>query len=449
MNRIAWRSSVWRYTAMYTVLVLVIISLLAGATWWQAIRALQRQQEQTIVRELAQFRELSEDISLSDFRRAVYDRMRLFRRVMIAWDSPDGMVGNLNALPQSVQPWPLASRFIIFSPSLIDHSRLREVIGSRIDTRYGPVVLAIDSSELDRVAARAKQAVALAMIGAILLTGIFGFILSRRLFRRIDSINRITQEIEDGKLSARLPVNIQGDELDYLSDRVNHMLNRIDDTMHSIRTVTDSIAHDLRTPLARLRLRLENLLTEQPEDSPLGDELEITLSELDQILATFQAILELSKLEQGTSHRHFETLSMRELWQDVIELAEPQAEEKQQTIALHHNNALQIDGDRSLLFRMCYNLLDNAIKYSPENSNIDITINHHGWSIADQGSGIPDEEKQKVFRRLYRIDSSRTLPGYGLGLSLAQAVARLHGAEIELTDNHPGLNVTITFPEQP
>ncbi|GFS06254.1 signal transduction histidine kinase, partial [Elysia marginata] len=184
----------------------------------------------------------------------------------------------------------------------------------------------------------------------------------------------------------------------------------------------------------------------QPEDSPLGDELEITLSELDQILATFQAILELSRLEQGTSHRHFETLSMRELWQDVIELAEPQAEEKQQTIALHHNDDFQTDGDRSLLFRMCYNLLDNAIKYSPEKSGIDITINGHGWSIADQGPGISDEEKQKVFRRLYRIDSSRTLPGYGLGLSLAQAVARLHSAQIALTDNHPGLKVIITFP---
>ena len=252
MNRITWRSSVWRYTAMYTVLVLVIISLLAGATWWQAIRALQRQQEQTIVRELSQLQELSKDISLPDFQRAVYDRMRLFRRVMIAWQSPEGMVGNLNVLPENVQPWPQVSRFIIFSPSLLDLSRLREVLGSRIDTRYGPIVLAIDSSELDRVAARAKQAVALAMVGAILLASLFGFILSRRLFRRIESINRITHEIEEGKLSARLPVNTHGDEMDYLSDRVNHMLNRIDETIHSVRTVTDSIAHDLRTPLARL-----------------------------------------------------------------------------------------------------------------------------------------------------------------------------------------------------
>ena len=187
---------------------------------------------------------------------------------------------------------------------------------------------------------------------------------------------------------------------------------------------------------------------EQPEDSPVGDELETMMMELDQILATFQAILELSRLEQGASHWQRESLSVRDLWHEVIELAEPQAEEKQQRIALDDSNDLRVNGDRSLLFRLCYNLLDNAIKYAPANTTIDITITADGWRISDQGPGIPDAEKEKVFRRLYRVDSSRTQPGYGLGLSLAQAVAKLHGADIKLTDNNPGLCVTITFSAQ-
>ncbi|HBM49414.1 MAG TPA: two-component sensor histidine kinase, partial [Marinobacter sp.] len=254
--------------------------------------------------------------------------------------------------------------------------------------------------------------------------------------------------------SLRIPTRGTEDDFDQLAENLNQMLDRIVYLMEGIRHVSDSIAHDLRTPLTRLRNQLENTLIAVDNDEA-REQVGRAVAEADQLLATFNALLRIARLETRGNSADMKVVSLDELVSDACELYEALAEDKEQTFTQEMASGVMIEGDRDLLFQMVSNLIDNAIKYTPEHGGIVVAVRREGaaavFEVRDSGIGIPDDEKDQVFQRFYRVGKSRSLPGNGLGLSLVSAVAEIHQGQILLSDTHPGeeppgLTVSVRMP---
>ncbi len=299
---------------------------------------------------------------------------------------------------------------------------------------------------------RAFQAViGTAMIwGIALSTGLAvvgGVVMSRSIARRLERINRTAHEVMAGDLDRRVPSRGADDEFDRLANSLNRMLDQIQYLMESVRQVSDNIAHDLRTPLTRMRWRLERLAAgEEPRD----ELLEQAIADADGLLNTFHALLRIAEVESGSRSR-FVALDLADLIADVEELYEPVAAAHGQTLETHGDNGpLSSAGDRDLLFQALTNLVDNAVKYTPEGGRIEIAARARGGAhelvVADSGAGIPASQREQVLQRFVRLETSRASPGSGLGLSLVAAVARLHDGSVRLEDNEPGLRVRLILP---
>lgn len=287
-------------------------------------------------------------------------------------------------------------------------------------------------------------------LGIGLLLALFGGILmSSSVTRRVDAINRTSREIMTGRLQRRMPVRGINDEFDQLADNLNAMLDRIDSLIDSVRAVTDNIAHDLRTPLTRLRGRLENLAQYPEISETVRNELNATITDADHLLATFRALLRIARIESGTHDEAWTDIDLGTLLHDAWELYHAVGEEKE--IAVHLGAAAgRMHGDRDLIFQAVSNLLDNAIKYSPAGSEVRLEMIDEGSlltiAVSDQGPGVPEAERGKVLDRFYRTATVTGIPGSGLGLSLVNAIARHHGGQLILADNAPGLRVLLQLP---
>jgi len=255
-----------------------------------------------------------------------------------------------------------------------------------------------------------------------------------------------------GDLSRRIPLTKAGDELDALAQDLNHMLDRNERLMRGMRDVTDSIAHDLRTPLNRLRSRLESLMTRLDPESMEGSEIEAAVGDTDRLIATFNALLLIAEAEAGAVREAVERVDPPHIIESVAELYEPLAEEKNVALAIAPGRTASIRGNVRLISQALANLVDNAIKYTPSGGSITIAAEDRpagvALSVADTGPGIPEAERGHVLERFVRLEESRNSPGTGLGLSLVAAVARMHEAKLELSDNRPGLRATLIFPAE-
>jgi len=284
-----------------------------------------------------------------------------------------------------------------------------------------------------------------------------GFFVSSRVLKRIDAMTGTTNTIMAGDLSERLPVAGTGDELDHLADNVNAMLERIEALMGGLKEVSDNIAHDLKTPLTRMRNRCEQALRGAKSESDYRAALESTIAESDDLIRTFDALLMIARAESGHARDNMTEFDAAEIARDVCELYEPLAEEKGLALRVEAPLAAPVRGNRELVSQALANLVDNAIKYAgPEVSKIngaaaEIVLgagsdgDRIALSVADHGPGIPDADRGRVVERFVRLEQSRSQPGSGLGLSLASAVARLHGGELKLEDNHPGLRSVLAL----
>jgi signal transduction histidine kinase len=277
------------------------------------------------------------------------------------------------------------------------------------------------------------------------IAGVLGGVMIRRaILARIHSIRQTVLAIVQGDLSHRLPSLSSGDELETLSHTINGMLDQIEQLINGIRDVSNSIAHDLRTPLAELRSRLEELSLTRPSNEETFAEVDGAVADVDRVIRIFNALLRLAEIDTGMRRSGFVQVNANELAAEVVEFYSPAAEVKEVTLSFVSNGPVLVSGDPTLLAQAVGNLIDNALKYVGEQGSVTVGIQYSADGaveicVADDGPGIPDTEKPKVAQRFYRGDASRGTPGVGLGLSLVQAVAKLHGGTLELTDNFPGL----------
>lgn len=286
-----------------------------------------------------------------------------------------------------------------------------------------------------------------ALAFAVLLAFTGGAVISMGFLRKLETINQTAETIMEGKLSERIPVTGTRDELDQLAGNLNRMLDRIQGLMETTRQVSSDIAHDLRTPLSRLRQRLEQARDAGPSASP--DTLDVAVEEIDGILSTFSALLRIAQIESGARVSGFKAIDLSAVFSTIAEVYTAVAEDAGLALISVIDPDVTVTGDRELLTQMIANLVENAIRYSPAGSSITLRLQAQGGApvgmVADTGPGIPAEERDKVFGRFYRLERNRTTPGNGLGLSLVSAVADLHGATVSLEDNKPGLLVRIVF----
>ena len=322
-------------------------------------------------------------------------------------------------------------------------------VGVRLDDG-AILVVGSDTSELRDL----RQTLGLSTmefgIGISLLALIGGLVVGTIFLRRLDRVNHAVGRIMQGSLSERLPAIGMSAEFDELSTNLNRMLDRIESLMAGLRQVSTDIAHDLRTPLTRLRQRLEDMKEGLGGSEPVIEEqIETAIAQTDSILAIFRALLRISLLEAGAGKQRFAEVDLSEMLDRVFHAYLPVAEDAHQVLSADIEPAVKVRGDAELLTQAVTNLIENALVHTPTGSHICLSVGRRAGgvalTVADDGPGIPAEERAKVLRRFYRLDVSRHSPGAGLGLAIVSAIAALHEAQISLADNCPGLRVEITF----
>ncbi len=296
------------------------------------------------------------------------------------------------------------------------------------------------------------------LIGAVAVLSLAGLLIGvitrRALMSRVDSIRQTVSAIIHGDLAHRLPTHLSDDELNTLSRTINGMLDQIEQLVHGVRNVSNSIAHDLRTPLAELRSRLEELTLMRPPPDEAFAEVDGAVADVDRVIRIFDALLRLAEIDAGLRRSGFVAVDAAELAATAVEFYAPAAELKGIALTFHADTPARVAGDPVLLAQALSNLIDNALKFTPDHGRIEVSVQRHPGgavqlAVADDGPGIAEAEKARVIERFYRGDASRGTPGVGLGLSLAQAVAKLHGCSLELSDADPGLRVALRISPDP
>lgn len=277
-----------------------------------------------------------------------------------------------------------------------------------------------------------------------------GGFMSFSVLGRVEAISRASRRIVAGDLRQRITVRGTSDELDHLASSLNTMLDRIESLMDGLRQVSSDIAHDLRTPLSRHRQRLELARLQGQTAEELREALDNSIRDVDGILETFGALLSIAKIGSATETAEFVALDLGELAENVVEAYRAVAEEQGQTLSCRKPQALPVQGNRELLSQLLANVLENALRHTPAGTAISVNASMEAGAptlcVRDTGSGVPVIFREKVLRPFYRLEASRTTPGTGLGLSLVAAIAGMHGARVELSDNSPGLCIRLTFP---
>jgi signal transduction histidine kinase len=284
---------------------------------------------------------------------------------------------------------------------------------------------------------------------ALVIASLLGLLMSRNFLRRIDDINRTSRLIMDGQLKQRIPVRGTSDEIDRLSLNLNQLFDRNQSLLESLKQVTTSIAHDLRTPLSRLRQDLEETRARRMKLEDYRAAVDAAITDSDKLLGTFAALLRIAQIESGTRKSGFRNFDLSALVSRVASAYEPVAEDEGKAFTASVQPGIMFHGDSELLLQMTANLIENAIRHTPPGARIEVRLDYapeaSTLTIADTGPGIPIDMCERVFERFFRMESSRTTSGNGLGLALVGAVAELHGVSVQLEDNQPGLRALLRF----
>jgi signal transduction histidine kinase len=454
------RTTAFRLTLVYLLVFALFAAFLLGFLALNTRRMINDQIMRTVDSEIIDLTNMFERAGLRGLIVAVDTRSgnpgsSLY---LVTTASGDGLAGNVRSLEPSViekTGWSETAYRRLEQPDSEEHTALVRVV--RLPAGFR-LLVGRDLAERERlfsiVAVAGRWSVAIVVVLGL----VGGFFVSRRVLQRIEAMSDKAQTIMAGDLTGRLPIAGTGDELDRLAANLNAMLERIEALMRGLKEVSDNVAHDLRTPLTRLRNRCEAALRAAKSDSDYRDAIEATIEESDQLIRVFDALLMIARAESGEPRAGMTAFDAAEIARDVGELYEPVADEKGLALHVEAASPAPVRGNRELIGQALANLLDNAIKYAGAATDraagaapeIVVTAETRGdqimLGVGDRGPGIPPADRTRAVERFVRLEQSRTEPGSGLGLSLASAVARLHGGELRLEDNAPGLRALLILP---
>jgi signal transduction histidine kinase len=453
------RTTAFQLTLVYLLIFILFAASLLGYFALNTRRLITEQITTTVTTEI---NNLSEQYAQGGIRRLVIVVDLRSRRpgsslYLVTTSTGEGLAGNVGSLEPGVLDHPgwLETNYRrLEAPEGNDHRALVEVVQLPGGFR---LLVGRDLEERERLFGIIANAGQWSIALVIVLGLIGGFFVSRRVLKRVDAMTDSAQTIMAGDLAGRLPVAGTSDELDRLAVHLNAMLERIEALMRGLKEVSDNIAHDLKTPLTRLRNRCEQALRGAAGEADYRAALEATIAESDELIRTFDALLMIARAESGQARDNMTEFDAAEIARDVGELYEPLAEERGIALKVDAASAAPVRGNRELVSQALANLVDNAIKYAAPAAQLngvpaEIVVKagedgeHIMLSVGDHGPGIPEKDRGRVVERFVRLEQSRSAPGSGLGLSLASAVARLHGGDLKLEDNHPGLRSTIELP---
>ncbi len=434
------------YAVLFALSALALVLFL----WWATAGLLDRQVEAAIGADAQGLSEQWQEGGVPALQATIEDRLSenadddAIYLLVDAVNHP--LAGNLTAWPPAVATTETSYQLLVTRAGVTSMARVerfdlpdgsRLLIGRDIETR-APLRGLLTSALL-------WSLVLLALLGSV------GGLVMQRLFRRmIASVSDTATAIAQGDLQRRVRLSGRKDEFDRLAETINEMLDRIGRLMDGVREVSNSIAHDLRTPIARARTRLEDAAAHAASAEDLRAAVGRAISDLDSVAAVFDALLRIAEIEAGTRRSAFADLDLAPLLADLAELYAAPAEEGGRELAFDPAASLPVHGDRDLIGQAIVNLLDNALKFSPSGSTVRLKARHSGGSVEitvqDEGPGIPLSDRARATERFFRGETARQTPGSGLGLALVEAVAHLHAGSLVLEDAAPGLRVTLKLP---
>ena len=469
MSRFAqvWRTSTVRLTATFIAIFIIFAILLMGFIGWQSSVQIQRQQADDIDREIRLFQRIEANQGIRALAFAVNRLSTQPGPGLYYLGDASGLylLGNVSDVPVEVVITPGVYSFDYERPNPLDDVQGED---SR-PQRQSEGVAVVRSVELsngmrlvvgrDVVERRGYSAIILqsflvGVVGIILFSLIAGGITARRVLRRIDTIQQTSTKIMSGNLSERVPVTKRNDEFDALATNLNAMLDRIEQLLQGLKEVTDNVAHDLKTPLTRLRNQAEAALRDTASEDTRERALETVIAESDRLIQTFNALLMIARVEAGAPSGVLSEIDVSDIVADLAELYSPVAEDEGIEVQTRIEPGVTLKANRELIGQAMVNLLENAMKYArPEDERTGrITVDLQREAgvvrivVADNGPGIPEADRKRVLERFVRLEKSRSEPGSGLGLSLVNAVARLHGGTFRIEDNQPGVRAVIELP---
>jgi signal transduction histidine kinase len=450
------RTHAFRLAALYFLVFAASVLGVLLFVYWTSANFIERQTEATLDAEITGLAEQYGQRGLSGLVQIIAARSAGDRgdTMLYLITDPDGqpLAGNIAAWPLGVPPRAGWLSFTVASQ--VKGSIETDPARGRLIIIPGGYRLLVGRDIRDAAAFRDRVKLTLLWSGLVALgVGLIGgMAMSRNLLRRVELVNRTSERVMAGNLSDRVHLEGTSDEFDQLAANLNRMLDQIERLMAAMREVTDDVAHDLRTPLARLRARLELALLDAGDGTAQSEAIRAAIGEADGLLVTFNALLGIAEAEAGAVREEAASLDLAEIARSAAELYEPAAEEKGFALSLAVEPWVRMRGDRHLLSQAVANLLDNALKYAGGGELQLRVFGSDGKAVlevADHGPGIPEANREIVFDRFVRLEPSRSTPGNGLGLSLVRAVARRHGGSVALTDNQPGLKARLEFPALP
>lgn len=449
------KTSTFRLAAVYLLVFLLSVGAILGYVYWNTVALLEQQTENTIEAEVQGFAEQYRQRGLNGVLDTVRRRSRDEEDSVYLLTNKLGrrLAGNLASLPEqavgSTPGW-IEFPYAFDSPRGIRQHQAKAFY-TELEGNFR-LVVGRDVEER-RKFARIITGTLFWAIALTLVLGIGGgLLMSRNFLRRIEQINASSRLIMAGNFAERMPTSGADDELDRLATALNEMLDQIERLMKGMREVSSNVAHDLKTPLTRMRVRLEDALRSDSKDH--RETLQDTIAEADHLLTTFNALLSIAKAEAGQAREGFSQTDLCELVGDIAELYEPTIEEAGGSFEIATCESVEVLADRQLMAQAMTNLLDNAVKYgrSSTDDSLEVVVQVEATDdeiqviIADRGAGIPEADRERVKERFVRLDESRTEPGSGLGLSLVAGVMKLHNGRLDLEDNQPGLKARLVLP---
>jgi len=445
------RSSALTWSVGYIVLAIAALALFAAPLWYAWRVTIEEGRTELLLEDAQRLSAVFARSGPDGLARFIDERLKIQiageRILLLADPSHKPLAGNLAAWPAGL---PEASGAYASVPMTVGGRETRAVTVHAVLPGGYNLLVARDLARLRPLEIRFWYGLAGAA-AVLLVAGLIGSLLIRRaVLARIDGISHTASRIVQGDLTHRLPIGRGDNEFNTLSRIINRMLDQIEQLVHGVSNVSNSIAHDLRTPLTELRSRLEELTITRPPDEETFAEIEAAVADVDRVIAVFNALLRLAELDSGASRSGFVEVDAAAAAAKAVEFYQPYAELKGISLSFDQKGAGPIRGDPLLLAQAIGNLIDNAVKFTPDNGTIEVETRRRDdgsveITVSDNGPGIPEADRPKVRERFYRGDASRGTPGVGLGLSLVCAVAKLHVGSLELADNHPGLRARMVL----